>query len=214
MDYPIIRRTFFLILRNFFGKIEGLENLPKNCPYIIAANHVGNIDYFFIASAIIPYTKKKIHFIAKREKWRDILGDFIVKKWLGCIVTDPDHKEKVIDEALDYLRRGKICAIFPEGKASGNNIELLQGKTGVAKLALKSKLPVVPVGFFGPTSKESFVKSIKHLISSSGKVYIRIGQPITFNFSNNEEISQRLEGDITREIMKKIASLCDKVYPY
>lgn len=210
MAYPILRRTIFAFLRTFFGEIDSLENLPKTGPYIIASNHVGLIDYFFIASAIIPYTKRKIHFLSKREKWRDCLGDLIVKKWWGCIVINPDNKEQSLEEAIDYLQKGEIIGIFPEGEASKGN-ELLRGKTGVAKLVIRSGTPVVSVGFLGPLGSKSFITTIKNIIHSYKKVNIKIGRPMTFH---REEISGQSLDEVTRGIMKNIASLCGKAYIY
>lgn len=210
MAHTILRSTFFPFLRAFFKQIEGLENLPKSGPYIIAANHIGFIDYFFMASVIIPFTKRKIHFMAKREKWRDWLGDRIVKKCWGAIVIDPENKAKCLEEALDYLRQGEICAIYPEGEASKGK-ELFEGKTGVAKLAIRSRTPVVPVGFLGPLGSRSFVTTFKNIIYSYKKVSIKIGKPMIFQ---NQEINEQSLEEVTREIMKNIASLCNKVYPY
>lgn len=210
MAYPILRRTIFAFLRTFFGEIDGLENLPKIGPYIIASNHVGLIDYFFIASAIIPHTKRKIHFLSKREKWRDYLGDFIVKKWWGCIVIDPNNKEQSIIEAIDNLKKGEIVGIFPEGEANKGK-ELFQGKIGVAKLAIRSGALVVPVGFLGPLGSKSFITTIKNIIHSYKKVSIKIGKPMTFQ---RQEINEQSLDEVTREIMKNIASLCGKTYLY
>lgn len=215
MAYPISRHTFFPLLRTFFGEINGLENLPKNGPYIIAANHVGNIDYFFIAAAIILFTKRKIHFIARREAWRDFLGDFIVKKWWGCIVIDPQNTEKCLEETENYLKRGRICAIFPEGGPSKHSKELFKGKTGLAKLALKTGIPVIPVGFWGPIGgPRRLIDFFKNLHDFYGKVYIQIGQPMTFLQIKNLEINKELLEQITREIMLEVAKLSGQIYPY
>lgn len=210
MAYPILRRTIFVFLRTFFGEIGGLENLPKTGPYIIASNHVGLIDYFFIASVVIIYTKRKIHFIAKKEKWRDLLGNYIVKKWWGCIVIDPNNKEQSLVEAIEILKKGEIVGIFPEGEASKGN-ELLKGRTGVAKLAIRSGMPVVSVGFLGPLGSKSFITTFKNIIHSYKKVSIKIGKPMIFH---RQEINEHSLDEVTRGIMKNIASLCGKTYPY
>jgi len=213
MAHPILRRTFFPFLRTFFKHIEGLENLPKNGPYIIAANHIGFIDYFFIASVTIPYTRRKIHFMAKREKWRDSLGDYIIKKWWGAIVIDPENKAKSLEEAQNYLKKGEICAIYPEGEASKNPNELFKGKVGVAKLAMISKVPVVPIGLKGLLMRtRSSADFLKNLFSFYKKISIKIGQPLTF--PSNIQMNEKSLEDITRKIMQNIASLSDKNYPY
>lgn len=213
MVYPILRSTFFPFLRAFFKQIEGLENLPKNGPYIIAANHIGFIDYFFIASVIIPFTKRKIHFMAKGEKWRDWLGDRIVKKCWGAIVIDPENKAKCLEEALDYLRQGEICAIYPEGEASKNPNELFKGRSGAARLSLISKAPVVPVGLEGPlVSTCSFIDFFRNIFHFYKKISMKIGQPLTFY--SDGPINEKLLEEATRAIMKEIASLSGKNYPY
>jgi len=213
MAHPILRRTFFPFLRAFFRRVEGLENLPKSGPYIITANHIGFIDYFFIASVIIPYTKRKIHFLARKEKWREWLGDGIVKKCWGAIIIDPENKSKCLEEALDYLINGEIVAIYPEGEASKSHDELFKGKTGVAKLALKSKAPVISIGVLGPiVNTYSFMSVVKSLKYFYKKISLKIGQPMIF--SNEGEMNEKLLEDVTRKIMKNIASLAGKHYPY
>jgi 1-acyl-sn-glycerol-3-phosphate acyltransferase len=95
----------------------------------------------------------------------------------------------------EYLKSGKIVVIYPEGDTNKKK-ELKKGKTGVAELLLKSKVPVIPVGIYK--------------LEKTSKWRIKIGKPITLEqFKNTNDLEM-----ITNTIMKEISKLCQKSYPY
>jgi 1-acyl-sn-glycerol-3-phosphate acyltransferase len=213
MAYPFLRRTLLPWLRTFFKDISGLENIPRTGPYIIAANHVGLIDYFFIVTVFCRYTPEKIHFISKRLWLRDLL---LQRAW-GQIPIDPWNKEACLQQAWDCLKHGEVVCIFPEGSASGNNSELLPAKTGVAKLALWSHLPVLPVGFIGPARVGKYflsIKNLRSLWSFRKNVTLSIGKPLTFTEYDQQHLSGENIKSILRCIMESIADLSGKKYIY
>ena len=98
--------------------------------------------------------------------------------------------------------------IYPEG-TRGHSFELGKGKVGVAKMALWSKTPVVPMGIYGThllMPKGSHTPRIKRLVE------VRIGKPMRFDdYIGREEDPQALR-EITDRIMSEIASLLDQEY--
>lgn len=210
MPYPILRWTVFPLFRFFFGTVEGLANLPPRGPYIIAANHVGSADYFFIVAMIIRSVRGRIHFFARSEKWRDYIG----RRFWDCIIIDPANKDASLREAEQCLERREVCAIFPEGQPSKNSPQLFQGKTGAARLALATGVPVVPIGFLGPWAGESFLATVRNYFHYTKKVEIRVGQPLVFPKVQSEQVTPIMLEEKTRVIMSSIARLCRKKYPY
>ncbi len=213
MAYAIFRKTFLPLLRTFYQEVEGEKNIPPQGPYIIAVNHVGFIDYFFIVTVFCRYTSGLIHFIAKELKFRDVF----LRRWWGQIPVDPNDKEKCLKEAEQCLQRGEVVVFFPEGQASGNGPELYKGKTGVARLALRTKIPVLPVSFYGPQRLGKYFLSVRNLInlfSFFKKVKMTIGQPLRFVDYYSRAEDRDAQKQVLDIIMNKIALLSGKKYNF
>ena len=65
MAYPIAKRIIPPVIKFWIKKMNGLSNIPKNRPFIIAANHSSYMDHLIISVIIVPSINKKIHFLAK-----------------------------------------------------------------------------------------------------------------------------------------------------
>ena len=111
--------------------------------------------------------------------------------------------------AINALKQGKIIAIHPEGTRTLTG-KLQKGKTGVARLALAAKVPVVPVGLVGTFEilpKGKYIPKLKRAIMD-------IGRPLYFDEYCNKKITKRLLREITNKIMKEIAKLCKQEYNF
>jgi 1-acyl-sn-glycerol-3-phosphate acyltransferase len=198
VDYFLFRYNLIPLLWLRVKKIEGLENLPQNTNFIVAANHNSWIDSPIMAASLFYKIRKKVYFIASSIKWR----------FLGGLAISQKNKSKVLDKALELLKKGKILCLFPEG-ASNPKKTLLPGKTGVARLAIWSRLPIVPVGIIGTESKNS-LRSFLSFWLFWREIVIKIGKPFNFDEFFNREINEDTLREATRKIMVSIASLCGK----
>jgi 1-acyl-sn-glycerol-3-phosphate acyltransferase len=183
-----------LIKLFFLDTISGRENIPKNGNFIIAANHNNNLDHLLICLAF-KERLGDIYFLGKREGFYGIVR-FPLDYFAETIVFNPKNSQReiVLEKMQAILKKGKILVIYPEGNTNRKK-ELLRGKTGVAEILLKSKLPLLPVG-----------------IAKSGKIKwrVKIGKPISWEeFKNVNDLRK-----ITDQIMKEIAKLSEKLYPY
>jgi len=210
MAYLIVRFTLLPFFRFFVSEINGIENLPKSGGFILAPNHIGFIDYFFISSALVARLKKKIHFISQPEPWWIILGKKVSDS-LGRIELDPEDRSRCLLEAAKVIKNGGIVCIYPEGRASKGK-ELNQGKTGTVRLALDINCPIVPIGLYTPIASKSLFKSIVNLLASFRKVKLNIGQPITL--TENSDPDKETLDRLTRGVMEQIAILSGKHYSY
>lgn len=124
--------------------------------------------------------------------------------------NDSESKKEVLERAVDYLKKGDIIIIYPEGTRSRIG-QIGKGKWGVAKLFLQTGLPIVPVG----------IKGAFKLLPPGGKlkieraIEINIGSPLVFpkemsQAGQSEETEQykKILQDITNKTMKEIAKLC------
>lgn len=125
-------------------KAFGLENLPSNGGYIMYPNHQGKYDALGIvhthkSPCSIVMDKAKSNTILVRE-FIDLLGGKRLDK------KDPRQALGIINEVAEEVKAGKRFILFPEGGYEFNNRNVLgEFKPGCFKIALKSKMPIVPV---------------------------------------------------------------------
>jgi 1-acyl-sn-glycerol-3-phosphate acyltransferase len=200
---------FFMYLWSsiFVKHIRGLDNIPKNgC--IVASNHTSFIDPPIIDSFIYAHLKIKIHFLAKKQLFESLPGK-ILHSSVESIPIDPTGKDKSwLKRAIQYLKKGHIIGIFPEGGRSSTR-ELQRGKTGVVRLALLTKVPIVPIGIEGsfdvwPRDKKMF--NLKKIVN------VNIGKPIYLDKYYNRKITKKQLRKITEDLMKEIAKLMGQKY--
>jgi len=202
--YSIIRKFLFPIFRLPIKKISGVTNLPFRGGYLIASNHNDYLDGFFITAAVIMRRPRQVKFISETKNYW----------WTGgaTIPVDKRNKGKSLENALKFLNNGKIICLFPEGARNNSDI-ILKAKTGLARLALWSKKPVVPLGIICGSGK-TFFNSIKLFVLKKRPLEIRIGKPLTFPDLYDKKITKDLLDEVSRRIMKEVAFLCQKQYPH
>lgn len=210
--YPIFRRIFFPFMSLFIKELKGEENLPEKGPYIVAANHASSLDGYFLGAIIIPRIKKKVHFFARQAKYGSFLGNWVARRWAGCILVDSSDKSRTVEEANRFLKKNKVIAIFPEGVAHKNDF-LEKGKTGLARMILKNKVPVIPVGIANSMSL-NFEKALFQLFLFKGRISFNIGKPITLHEYYGKPADKEVLNEITGRVMQEIGKLAGLPYNY
>jgi len=151
--------------------VTGLENISSP-PYIFMCNHQSALDIFSLLNGLPVLFK----WIAKRELFYIPFLGWAMKR-AGYISLDRKHPReaiKAMDDAAKKIREGTNIIIFPEGTRSKDG-HLLPFKKGGFSLALRAKVPIVPVGISGSNRlqpKGSFIPNQK------GVIYLRIGKPV------------------------------------
>src|SRR5438105_3745551 len=127
-------------------RAKGLENLPADGPVILAANHLSFIDSFFIPLVVkrkVVFLGKADYFTSARTAWFFKMAGVIPVRREGGSAS-----EAAIEAGVRELKNGHVVGIYPEGTRSPDG-RLYRGKTGVARMALVAKCPIVPVATFG-----------------------------------------------------------------
>jgi len=204
MGYSLLKFLISPLVKLIWVKrANGLENIPKRGPVIIAANHSSYFD-FICFIAVCP---RKIYYLAaekfyKSRFWRPLVrltGQIKVERQTG-------DKTEAVEKANSILKRGDILGIYPEGTRSADN-EIHKPFTGVARFALKNKVSVVPVGIRGTFEvlpRQKRFPKLKKIVE------INIGKSMDFSQYFGQEEDKGVLNKITNEIMNKIADLSGK----
>jgi 1-acyl-sn-glycerol-3-phosphate acyltransferase len=174
---PLI--TLLTVGGRMFGRaitrvsVEGaLEDLPREGPLIVAANHASNLDVPIIGSWLIPRLGRRIHWLGKKE-----LFDWPVIGWVAAHGgVHPVDRGAADVEAFRLAQRildeGHVLFVFPEGTRSPDG-RLQAARDGIALLALRTGALVVPVGIAG--SNGVWPKG-QRLPRPGGRVTVRVGR--------------------------------------
>jgi 1-acyl-sn-glycerol-3-phosphate acyltransferase len=196
---PIVR----LIVR---VRVEGREHVPRRGPVILAANHRSFLDSIFIPLVV----RRRVTFVAKAEYFDDAKTAWFFKS-CGQIPIRREGgsaSERALESATDVLRAGKVFAIYPEGTRTRDGF-LHRGHTGVARLALRCNVPVIPVGLVGTDEVQPVDAKLPALFR---RVTVRFGEPIDpARYAGREQDRMALR-EFTDEVMYEICQLSGYEY--
>ncbi|MCL7363957.1 MULTISPECIES: lysophospholipid acyltransferase family protein [Streptomyces] len=194
----------------FRPRIEGLDHVPDSGAAIVAGNHLSFSDHFLMPAVL----KRRITFLAKAEYFtgpglKGRLTAFFFRS-AGQIPVDRSGKEAgqaAIREGLGVLGRGELLGIYPEGTRSHDG-RLYKGKVGVAVMALRAGVPVVPCAMIGTFEAQPPGRKIPRL----HPVVIRFGEPLDFSRYAGMEGEKAVLRAVTDEIVYAILSLSGQEY--
>jgi 1-acyl-sn-glycerol-3-phosphate acyltransferase len=190
-------------------RVEGLENVPKKGPAILAANHLSFLDSFFIPLVV---KRRKVTYLAKADYFKKWKTAWFFKSagQISCERGGGDKSQQSLEIALDVLEEGNLLGIYPEGTRSPDGY-LYRGRTGVARLALAANVPVVPVGLIGT---EKVMPKNKKLPRLWGRieVVVRFGEPLDFSRYEGKQKDRFALRSVTDEIVYEIMQLSGQEY--
>jgi len=190
-----------LIGWTFIKEVRGKENIPQR-NFILAANHQSHFDQIVTGYICVP---RRFHMIGQIDKYEGISGflrDFLyfLAGTIPVNRKDKESKRKALLKAIEVLKKGDILIIYPEGTRSRTG-RIQEGKLGVARIYLKTEVPILPVGIKGtfellPPGRV-FPKIKKAII-------INIGKPLFFKEYLEEAKNLECTSPGYQEICKKI----------
>lgn len=212
MWYWLFKYIFMGPLLSLLGrpKVEGLEHIPESSPAILASNHLAVADSFYLPLVV----RRRITFLAKSEYFTGtgIKGWFI--RWFytvsGNVPIDRssgDAAQGALDTAKGLLADGKLLGMYPEGTRSPDG-RLYKGKTGLARLALDTGVPVIPVAMIGTQS----VNPPGSKMWRFGRVTVRFGRPLDFSRFEGLAGNRFIERAVTDEVMYELMQLSGQEY--
>ena len=134
----------------FRWTIEGLENIPRRGPALLAVNHIAFLDPL-AATYVVDRAGRVPRFLAKHELFEDKRIAWVLRGTKQIPVTRGSASAPMaLDSALEAIDQGELIVIFPEGTITDDpDLNPIKAKTGLARLALRSGAPVVPCALWG-----------------------------------------------------------------
>jgi 1-acyl-sn-glycerol-3-phosphate acyltransferase len=207
--YAVARWAVNLLVR--FGQnltVEGLENVPAEGSAIIAPNHLSVHD----STVLLGVLPRMVRFIGKAEYVQDWTTRFGFLA-LGNIPVDRADSESgaaALDAAAAVLQAGDMFGVFPEGTRSRDGL-LHRGKTGAARLALRTGASIIPVGLIGTDEMQPPDDPIT-VMRFRKNVTVRFGEPLSpkrYQDRADQAIAPR---QMTDDLMFEIAQLSGQAY--
>jgi 1-acyl-sn-glycerol-3-phosphate acyltransferase len=190
--------------------VEGAESIPVDGPAILASNHLSFSDSIFLPLVLrrrVTFLAKSDYFTGAGVKGRLTAGFF---KGVGQLPVDRSGgraSEAALRTGLRVLRGGSLLGIYPEGTRSPDG-RLYRGKTGVARMALEAKVPVIPVAMID-TEK---AQPPGQVVPNVTRIGVRIGKPLDFSRYEGMEGDRFVLRSITDEIMYELMLLSGQEY--
>ncbi|MCL2788470.1 MAG: 1-acyl-sn-glycerol-3-phosphate acyltransferase [Micrococcales bacterium] len=206
MLYWIAKVLFGPVLRLIYRPwIRGAENIPDEGGAILASNHLAVIDSFFLPLRV----PRKIRFIGKADyvEGKGIKGRLVAGFMRGVGLIPVDRRggkaaEAALRTGANVLEEGGLFGIYPEGTRSPDG-RLYRGKTGVARLALETGAPVIPIAMIATNIAQPIGQRIP---SPRVRTGIIVGAPMDFSEfaeqAGDREVLRRITDEIMYELMR------------
>jgi 1-acyl-sn-glycerol-3-phosphate acyltransferase len=188
LSWPVVRWLYRL-------RAEGAENLPAKGGYVLAANHISNLDPWPLGLPLWP--RRFLRFMAKSELYWWPLGRVITAGG-GFPVRRGERDLEAIDRAIDLARQGNVVAMFPHGTRQRKGlVKRYEAKahTGAARIALEAGVPLVPAAIAGTDR-----------LSKLGPLRVRYGTPIPL-----EDLKDEDPGIAAREATDRLMAEIDRL---
>ena len=182
-------RIYYTLVQ--FMKVEGTENIPREGPLIICANHRSFLD----PPLICITAKRRTYFLAKIELSKNPFFKFLGWIYEVMYVKNDEKDIGAIKGSLKHLKKGDCVALFPEGTRNG--LEKGQKvRDGAAFFAIRSGATVIPAGISGKMRAFSRLK-------------IKYGKPLNYSEYKKAEDEKKALEEVTEDIMKHILELVE-----
>ncbi len=205
-------KPIYALVNNYFQiHITGLENIDRERNYIFAMNHQSIMDIPIAFSVLAPRTDQKIILFLSHifyaiffplTRPMDVLRINMKKRKSK---KSTRFNQGQIIKGIRRLRSGSSALIYPEGTTVGGlESNILRGETGVIRLALRSGIPIIPIGIRGSNHAYPFTLTTYNplIFKTKYPIHINIGKPIFLKRST--EIDVKRHSDDTRRVLRHL----------
>ncbi|HEY0814926.1 MAG TPA: lysophospholipid acyltransferase family protein [Pseudonocardia sp.] len=205
--------VFFYPMGWLFGRsrFEGREHIPAEGGVLVVANHVSHLDPVF-TGLIVHRARRVPRFLAKHSLWgTPVLGQALRGSGQIPVYRDSADAGRSLSEGARALDEGKVVVIYPEGTITRDPDGWpMYARTGVARLALTTDVPVVPLVHWGTRAVfDGYQKRFRPLPRKP--IVIRCGAPVDLSAFRGLPIDAPLLREVTDLIMGEVRALLAEV---
>ncbi len=199
--YNVARMLLRMLLLFTRYRVRGRENIPSQGALLVVANHLGVADPPLLGLNL----GQRVAFMAKQELFRSRFSSYFVRSFGAFPVERGKLDRQALRQADQVLAQGRALVMFPEGKRS-KSVGLLPASRGSAMIALRSCVPILPVGITG-TEKIEGLSWVLH----RPQIAVNIGPPFYLPPVRSKLTKVELD-ELTESIMEHIAELLPPEY--
>lgn len=190
---------------------QGAEHLPTTGGYIAAANHMTNFDPLTFAHFLYDSSRPP-RILAKASLWKvPVLRTVLNKTGMIPVHRNSSGAASSLADAVAQLQGGEVVAVFPEGTLTRDpDLWPMVGKTGAARLALSSGVPVIPVAQWGPQDILPQYSKRLHPFPRK-KVSIHAGPAVDLDDLRGRPMDAAVLKEATERIMTAITALLEEI---
>jgi 1-acyl-sn-glycerol-3-phosphate acyltransferase len=187
-------------------RFEGsIDDIPKQGPVILAANHASNVDGVLLAGWVIPHLSRQVQWLGKREMFDVPVMGRVVRAYGVHPVDRSGADIEAFRIAQGILDSGQVLLLFPEGTRS-RDAALQKPRDGLALLALRTGATIVPIGL--SDTNKLWPRGRKPRFWRNGHVTVRVGKPFKLADELPSDLSRKdAKTQATDLIMRRIAAL-------
>jgi 1-acyl-sn-glycerol-3-phosphate acyltransferase len=192
-------------------RVEGLERVPKTGPALLVSNHISYLDPIYSA-AWVHKARRVPRFLAKNSLWKiPIFGSMLSGSEQIPVYRESIDAQRSLRAGTEALNAGKVVVIYPEGTITRDPDGWpMHSRTGVARLALSSDAPVLPMVHWGTREiYDRYGKKFRPLPRK--EVVVTCGDPIDMSAYRGREIDAALLREVTDYLMTQVRELLGQV---
>jgi len=133
----------------FRVRVTGIHHVPLDGPAILAFVHVSVLDGPCLAIEVAWRRRRAVRFLVAAEVFEHPVTGWFLRRFRQIPIRRGRGDAGALDEAVATIRRGALAAIAPEGAVNPRPGELQRTRSGLARIALPTGAPVIPVGIWG-----------------------------------------------------------------
>lgn len=191
----------------FRWRFEGLEQVPAEGPVLVAANHVSYFDPlahgYFIEKA-----GRRPRFLAKSELYKNPLLRAVLRGASQIPVRRGSGEHAPVESALEALKADRVVVVYPESTVTRNaDLSPMQGKTGIARLSLAARVPVLPIAVWG--SQQVWQREGSRNLRFGRPIWVKAGAPLDLSAYEEGAEDPTVLRTATRKVMDELSVLVE-----
>ncbi len=192
-------------------RFAGLDHIPRSGGVVVAANHISHIDPIYSGLAV-HLARRVPRFLAKDSLWRvPVLGTVLRATGQIPVFRQTAEARSSLRDGIAALEQGKVLVVYPEGTISRDPEHWpMHPRTGVARLALSSGAPVVPMVHWGTHEVlDGYHKRYRPVPRTT--VTVRCGEPVDLSAYRGRPVDAVLLREVTDLVMGRVRDLLAEV---